>query len=45
MLGSVLLLPVIGFAGFELVEWRPWLGVGFLILTAALIPLTTRFMQ
>jgi hypothetical protein len=44
MLGSVLLLPVIGFAGFELVERRPWFGIGFLMLTAALIPVTRRFM-
>jgi hypothetical protein len=44
MLGSVLLLPVIGFAGFELVE-RPWFGVGLFILAAALFPLTRRFMR
>jgi hypothetical protein len=44
MLGSVLLLPVIGFAGFELVE-RPWFGVGLIILAAALFPLTRRFMR
>ena len=45
MLGSVLLLPVIGFAGFDLVERRPWFGIGFLILAAALIPVTRRFMR
>jgi hypothetical protein len=44
MLGSVVLLPVIGFAGFELME-RPWFGVGFLILAAAFFPLTRRFMR
>jgi hypothetical protein len=44
MLASVVLLPVIGFAGFDLVE-RPWLGIGLLILAAALFPLTRRFMR
>ncbi len=45
MLGSVLLLPVIEFAGFDLVERRPWFGIGILILAAALIPVTRRFMR
>ncbi len=45
MLSSVLLLPVIGFAGFELVERRPWFGIGLLILAAALFSLTRRFMR
>ena len=45
MLGSVLLLPVIGFAGFELAERRPWFGVGLVILAATFFPLTRRFMR
>jgi hypothetical protein len=44
MLGSVILLPFVGYAGFELLQ-KPWSGVGFLLLALVLLPITRRYMS
>jgi hypothetical protein len=44
MLGSLLLLPAIGYTGFELLS-TPWFPVGFLVLALAWYPVTKRFMR
>jgi cytochrome b561 len=44
MLGSLLLLPVVGYAGFEMLH-TPWFLVGFFALALAWYPVTKRYMR
>ena len=44
MLGSVILLPVVGYAGFELLD-RPWFGVALLLLAVLFFPFVRRYMR
>jgi len=44
MLGSVILLPLVGYAGFELID-RPWFGIGLVLLGLLLFPITRRYMR
>jgi hypothetical protein len=44
MLGSLLLLPFAGYAGFDLLG-RPWFGPAILALTVLLLPITLRYMR
>jgi amino acid transporter len=44
MLGSVILLPFVGYAGFELMD-RHWFGVAFVGLALLLFPITRRYLR
>lgn len=43
-LTSLLLLSLIGYAGFELLQ-KPWFGAGLFLLVLCFFPLTRRFMK
>jgi branched-subunit amino acid permease len=44
MLGSVVLLPLVGYAGFEVLN-RPWFGVALLALAVLVFPIVRRYMR